>query len=149
MHEQNQVFQAIFYSHGAGIHVHSTWCILFFSWLYYLCSGNKGFPGDSDGKESDCNAGDLGSIPGVGRSPGEGNDNPPQCSCLGNPMDRGAWQAIVQGVTKIWTQLSDFHSHSKNVMFLFGCFYSLCFSDLYLFQAYLFKGNWLQHSPFK
>ena len=108
-----------------------------------------GFPGGSKGKELACNAGDLGSIPGVGRSPGEGNDNPPQCSCLGNPMDRGAWQAIVQGVTKIWTQLSDFHSHSKNVMFLFGCFYSLCFSDLYLFQAYLFKGNWLQHSPFK
>ena len=108
-----------------------------------------GCPGGSEGKELAWNAGDLGSIPGVGRSPGEGNDNPPQCSCLGNPMDTGAWQAIVQGVTKIWTQLSDFHSQSKNVMFLFGCFYSLCFSDLYLFQAYLFKGNWLQHSPFK
>ena len=59
-----------------------------------------GFPGGSEGKELACNAGDLGSIPGVGRFPGEGNDNPPQCSCLGNPMERGAWQAIVQGVTQ-------------------------------------------------
>jgi hypothetical protein len=50
-----------------------------------------GFPGGSDGKESACNAGDLSSIPGLGRSPGEGNDNPPQYSCLENPMDRGAW----------------------------------------------------------
>ena len=45
--------------------------------------------------------GDLGSIPGLGRSPGEGNDNPPQYSCLGNPMDREAWWATVQGVTKV------------------------------------------------
>ena len=45
-------------------------------------------------------AGDLGSIPGSGRSPGEGNGKPLQCSCLGNPMDRGAWQATVHGVTK-------------------------------------------------
>ena len=47
-----------------------------------------GFPGGSDGKESACNAGDLGLIPGLGRSPGGGNDNPLQYSCLGNPMDR-------------------------------------------------------------
>ena len=46
---------------------------------------------DSDGKESACNAGDLSSIPGLGRSPGEGNGNPFQYSCLENPMDRGAW----------------------------------------------------------
>ena len=50
-----------------------------------------GFPGSSDGKASDCNAGDLGSIPGSGRSPGEGNGNPLQYSCLENSMDRGAW----------------------------------------------------------
>ena len=49
----------------------------------------------SDGKESACNAGDLGSIPGSGRSPGEGNGNPLHYSCLENPMDRGAWQATV------------------------------------------------------
>ena len=46
------------------------------------------------------NAGDVGSVPGLGRSPGEGNGNPLQCSCLGNPMDRGAWRATVHGVTK-------------------------------------------------
>ena len=62
-----------------------------------------GFLGDSDGKESACNAGDPGSTPGLGRSPGEGNGNPLQYSCLENPMDRGAWQAIVHGLTKSWT----------------------------------------------
>jgi len=50
-----------------------------------------GFPGGSDGKESTCNAEDVGSIPGLGRSLGEGNGNPLQCSCLENPMDRAAW----------------------------------------------------------
>ena len=61
-------------------------------------------------KASACNAGDLGSIPGLWRSPGEGNGNPFQCSCLENPMDRGACQATVQGVTKSQTRLSDFTS---------------------------------------
>ena len=68
---------------------------------------NMGFPGGSDGKEYACSAGDLGSIPGSGRSPGEGNGNPLQCSCLENPMDRGAWRATVRGVAKSWTRLSD------------------------------------------
>ena len=58
-----------------------------------------GFPGGSDGKESAFNAGDLGSIPELGRSPGGGNGNLLQYSCLGKSMDRGAWQAIVQKVT--------------------------------------------------
>ena len=66
------------------------------------------FPSGSDGKESICNAGDLGSIPGSGRSPGEGNGNPLQYSCLENLMDRGAWWATVHGVTKSRTWLSDF-----------------------------------------
>ena len=57
---------------------------------------------------SACNAGDLGLIPGSGRSPGEGNGNPLQCSCLENPMDREAWWAAVHGVTKSWTRLSNF-----------------------------------------
>ena len=57
----------------------------------------------SDGKESACNAGDAGSIPGSGRSPGEGNGNPFQYSCLEKSMDRGAWPATVLGVTKSWT----------------------------------------------
>ena len=59
-----------------------------------------GFPGSSDGKESACNAGDLGSIPGSGRFPGAGNGNPLQYSCLENPMDRRAWWAIVHRVAK-------------------------------------------------
>ena len=50
---------------------------------------------------------DVGSIPGSGRFPGVGNDNPLQYACLGNPMDRGAWWAAVHGVSKSWTQLSD------------------------------------------
>ena len=58
--------------------------------------------------ESACNAGDLGSVLGSGRSPGEGNGYPLQYSCLKNPMDRGAWQATVHCVTKIRIQLSDF-----------------------------------------
>ena len=63
----------------------------------------------SDSKESACNAGDMSSIPGLGRSPGEGNGNPFQYSCLENPMDGGAWWAPVHGITKSQTQLSDFH----------------------------------------
>ena len=59
-----------------------------------------GFPGGSDGKESTRNAGDLGSIPGLARSPGEGNGYPLQYSCLEDSIDRGAWQATVCGVTK-------------------------------------------------
>ena len=62
-----------------------------------------GFPGGSDWKESVCNAGDLASIPGLGRSPGRRHGNPLQYSCLENPMDRGAWRATVDGVTKSWT----------------------------------------------
>ena len=68
----------------------------------------KGLPGGSDGKESVCNVEDRGSIPGLGRSPGEGNGNPPQYSCLKNPMDRGAWRAIAHRITKSWTQLRDY-----------------------------------------
>ena len=61
----------------------------------------KGFPCSSVSRESACNSGDLGSIPGLGRSSGEGNGNPLQYSCLENPMDRGAWQATVHGITKV------------------------------------------------
>ena len=60
-----------------------------------------GFPGDSVGKESACNAGHPDSIPELGRSPGEGNGNPLQYSCLENPMDRGAWWATVHGVARV------------------------------------------------
>ena len=67
-----------------------------------------GFPGGSEVKASACNAGDLGSIPGSGRSPGEENGNPLQYSCLENPMDGGAWWATVHGIAKSQTRLSDF-----------------------------------------
>ena len=77
--------------------------------LYLMSSAQpRGFPGGSDGKESASDAGDPGLIPGLGRSPGEGNGNQLQFSCLKNSMDRGAWQATVHGVTKSPTQLSDF-----------------------------------------
>ena len=70
------------------------------------------FPGGSNGtclqcRESACNAGDPGSIPGSGRSPGEGDNYPLQYSYLGNPMDKGAWRATVPGVVNSWTQLSN------------------------------------------
>ena len=68
---------------------------------------DKGFLGGSGVKNPPANAGDAGSIPGSGRSPGGGNGNPLQYSCLGNPTDRGAWRAIARGVLKSRTQLSD------------------------------------------
>ena len=74
---------------------------MFTVYIYvYICGG-------SDGKESAFSAGDAGSLPGLGRSLGEGNDNPLQYSCLENPMDRGAWRATVRGVAKSQTQLSN------------------------------------------
>ena len=74
------------------------------NWAYYFI---KGFPGGAEVKASACNVGDLGSIPGSGRSPGEGNGNPLQYSCLENLMDRGAWWATVHG-SRSQTRLSDF-----------------------------------------
>ena len=69
--------------------------------------GELGFSDGSHGKESACSAGDPNSIPDSGRSPGEGNSNLLQYSCLENPMDRGTWQATVHGVAKSQTRLSD------------------------------------------
>ena len=77
----------------------------FIEHLLYI---RRGFPDGSEVKASACNAGDPGSIPGLGRSPGEGNGNPLQNSCLENPMDGGAWWATVCGVAKSRTRLSDF-----------------------------------------
>ena len=65
-----------------------------------ILTARLGFPGGSVGKETACNAGDVGSIPGLGRSPEGGHDNPVQYSYLKNPMDREAWQATVHGVLK-------------------------------------------------
>ena len=61
----------------------------------------RGFTGSSEGKESACSAGDVGSIPGLRRSPGEGNGNPLQYYWLENPMDRGAWWATVHGIAGV------------------------------------------------
>ena len=72
---------------------------------------HRGFPGHTEVKVSTWNAGDPGSIPGSGRSPGEGNSNPLQYSCLENPMEGEAWCATVHGVAKSQTQLSEFTSH--------------------------------------
>ena len=109
------------------------WLVIFFSWKF-LVANPKGclrcqsayplfffiflevwlgpftlisFPDTSDGKESACNVGDQGSIPGLGKPLGEGNGNSLQYVCLENPMDRGAWWAIVFRVTKSWTWLRD------------------------------------------
>ena len=78
------------------------------SGLIMRCTGDMlGFSGSSAGKESTCNVGDLGLIPGLGRSPGGGLGNPLQYFCLKNPMDRGVRLATVHGVAKSWTRLSD------------------------------------------
>ena len=91
------------------------------------------FPGGSEGKASNCNAGDLGSIPGSGRPPGEGNGNPLQYCCLENPIDRDAWWATVHGIAKSRTQLSNFTfsisflSIHKSIKYTYLCMYKhLC-----------------------
>ena len=73
--------------------------------LYVIssCCMSLGFPDGSAVKNPPANAGDVGLIPGLGKPPGEGNGNPRQCSCLGNPMDRGAWWATVHAFTKSQT----------------------------------------------
>ena len=83
-------------------------CLAFPHSFLWLSNIPYGLPGGSDSKESVCNAGDLGSIPGLGRYPREGNNYPLQYSGLENSMDRGVWQATVHGVAKSQTWLSDF-----------------------------------------
>ena len=89
-------------------HLHYHYSEFFFWKVAYLQS----FLGGSDGKESTCNAGDPGSIPGLGRSCGEGNGNPLLYSCMENPMDRGACQATVHSVAKSWTWLKRLSTHA-------------------------------------
>ena len=76
------------------------------SWKHSKFCWPFALPWSLSHKESACQAGDMGSTPGLGRSPGEGSGNPLQYSRLGNPMDREAWRAIVHGESKSWTQLS-------------------------------------------
>ena len=75
--------------------------------LFSLSANGMGFPGGATGKETACNAGDTGSVPESGRSPGGGCGNPLQYSCLENLVDRGAWQATVHEIAKSWTWLSN------------------------------------------
>ena len=80
-------------------------------------------------KNPPANAGGVGSVPGLERSPGEGNGNPLQYSCLENPMDRGAWRAIIHGVTKSQTRLKLLSTHGDNTrrtLLVGGCFKILC-----------------------
>ena len=90
---------------------HGLFLISFFQFLLNRCLfqalGKDDLPGGSDSKESACSAGNPGSNPGSGRSPGEGNGNPFQYSCLENSLDKGAWWATVHGVAKCRTQMSD------------------------------------------
>ena len=113
-----------------------------------------GFSGGSVSKESACNAGDLGSIPGLGRSPEEGNGNPLQYSCLENHMDRGVWWAAVQGTAHIRARLSTSHilrfmsclyilshhhiSHSIGCLFVLSMFLFAVKEILGLIMSYLF-----------
>ena len=80
-------------------------------WIYLGYSKVWAFPDGSAGKESACKAGDVGLIHGSGRSPGEGNSNPLQYSCLENPVDKGACQATVYRVPKSQTRLKQFSMH--------------------------------------
>ena len=82
-----------------------------FASFLWLNNSSLGFPSGSVGKEFTCNAGDLGSVPGLGISPGEEHSNPLQYSCLENPPTRGAWWAIAHGVTKSRKQLVTEHGH--------------------------------------
>ena len=92
----------------------------------------NGFPDGLDSKKSACNAGDVGSVPGLGRSPGEGNGIPLQSSCLKSPMDRGACRVTVHGVAKSQIGLSNQTTMNKDIVKLFVCLLVLCIS----FQNY-------------
>ena len=77
--------------------------LLMYYYFYSVVYTVMGFPGGTDGKQSACNTGDPGLIPRLGSSPREGNGNPPQYSCVMNPVDSGAWQATPHVVAESWT----------------------------------------------
>ena len=121
-------------------------CVTITDWTL-LCA-RHGLPGGSDGKESVCNAGDPGLILGSGRSPGEGNGNPLQYSCLENPMNRGAWRAIVDKVTKSQTRLSNWHFHFF-VLILFSSLSTFYIWDMYKFVNWNIESLSNLHSPIR
>ena len=115
--------------------------------------GNMCFPGGSGSKESACDVGDLGSVPGWGRSPGEGNGYPLQCAGLENSMDRGAWQVTVCGVAKSQTWLGDQHFQEFMWSDSLGPWYTLrCLKDILLKFTVVISGwvcfRWLLLSTF-
>ena len=99
-------------------HDWATFTSLHFNYLWW------DFPRSSVGKEFICNAGDLGSFPGLGRSPGEGYGNPLRYSCLENPMDRGLWQATVYRAARVRHDCATKHTHS----YLWSCFINFILS---------------------
>ena len=111
-----------------------------------------GFLGGSVVKNSPANAGDPGSIPDLGRSPAEGNGNLLKYSWLGNPMDRGAWQATIHGLAQSWTQLSNWKTLTmiveKYCMFCFGiqCSLSFVLAISWLYKKQDIKLNCQSHS---
>ena len=100
------------------------------TWLATYLQSPLGFPGGSGGKESVCNAEDLGSNPRSGRSPGGGYGNPLQCSCLEYPMDRGIWRSTVHGVTELDTTESIMLQHSARCFCHIINFYSVLWFQL-------------------
>ena len=129
--------------------------VCIYIYIYSFLPLVPGFPSGLDGKEFVCNAGDPSLIPGLGRSPGEGNGYSFQFSCMGNPMDRGAWWATVHGITKSRIWPSDQHIF-LNILFLYGLsqdseYSFLCYivGPYYLFILYIilcvkpFKRNYL------
>ena len=100
-------------SHPQKYHLHTAKLML------QLCL-LTGFLGGSAVKTLPANAGDMGSIPGLGGPPGGGNGNPLQCPCLENPIDRGAWWATVQGGEKSWTQLKKLSTYVFNRPFQYS-----------------------------
>ena len=105
---------------------------------------SRDFSGGSDGKASAYNAGDLGSIPGLRRSSGEGNGNPLQYSCLENPVDGRAWLATVHGVAKSQTRLSNFTLPYLHTTLFYGSFLLSLILSLYIQIVYLIIYFWPQ-----
>ena len=110
--------------------------------VYLIC-----FPGGSDSKASAYNTGDLGSIPGSGRSPGEGNGKPLQYSCMENPMDRGAWRATGHGVTKSQTRLNDFTHSLLHFLHCKRLFYCWATGEAHVVVGLPYTTYWRQTPP--